>query len=1759
MSLNTSGGLLEGIRLATGNNPFTYPPRSIVVDQGQLDAIPYPSEYMLFVEGQAAGSSGIDIGSPDLKINWSRNDGTVLRFDFDAYSRRWNTNPGSSPDSLGKFGNSPRLKMTPPDPSVPFAEAPYSVYIGHPTRIVTFTISTVRSSMDFTDPPAGTVQLSLENGELNFGTADLANASYVGSTVMSTRQSFFDRSKSNGAIGSLPDSPTTSYKLLLNPIPGSGQLPRIRIGYRRYLTPIGYATEDVIVTPPAGSFAFSYDVGRVVFSTADIAAYAGETVYYDGVIVGSSQLTRTTIGPVSFTYPVACGTFAGFINPTDQSRYVLFIEPPSGQRFYLVPTFFNSLDGMPDRPSSGHALVDVTTGSVYVSPDDSTLFPSGQVKVVDTYLQMEHGVAVQLYRSSVNAAGYEQVPDFVETYSVNKQVVQDGINAPFVFLPTVPIVDSSLEYVVTPAPGGGSFTGQLVDGTDPNSPGLGYLLDLDSKRFKFSNRKTTSMSLQKSTSMVKLDDAAISPSGIQITRNSLPIKPGVDFDFNPTGGLIEFVEPVGENDSRNILSLSGSTVLPNTFKSLVPAFSTTSIGASIIISSGINAGVYRITGYVSPTEVVVSKAFKSAASESVDVRFGIETVADRFFVDLKPPYRKITIRRMQSFTGPSSTLTQDEFSVVAQTGQINLVKAARPGEIFQVDYVWLESTDNGITVTPKNVTEYAAFKIRQETATIVPGTGTIHFNPSGKTVATYKPITLYIDGVPVDAENFTFTAPGTITVSNLLTTESVVVDYFVNEAPGGNQTFTLTKSPVDLDRPQIVAGQETATFNGDVRNIVSAGSSILADGRDLFLVSSVSYDPDSDSTTVTFDPVPEIDTGFAPLKVSGPVNGDFSSVETNPVDTIPKGSSTVSIQGRAPYSAGTVLTIDGDPFLALSAAYDQASDRTNVTLAAKTSRNYIIPSVTRTIRPVFNPGSDFTTAKPAHVGYPFTLFRDGSSPKLLTAGIDYTVAEGGVIKTNFTASHGDVLYAFYVARKPQPAGTSFTFNYAHEVAPDQANGLQGQRLEATYNLYSPDTFFYRTSTVLAFIPEVVNEFKKSASGGTSGPNIASKTSLRTKDQGSPSLYFDEQHFGNVDIVIRRLLKFYNDLVNQWEDILTDFDGRVVGGINGRFRYNDLSTTVTDYASITNDIDDRVKLFDRVTLVSLNPITFQYVPFYKYMYEPNSLSRLFPTVDPFVTVALNGNVAPIVDYGKTLGSLGIDNVTAVSTMTSSRAVAEFTSATVVGPNTNFVIQKNGDPEGLIPQFAPGQKVFVYNPDGSPFTNIPKAIASVTGTGPYIVTVSGVTFPGQTGSLIQDTSDTNVASNHFYTPGRDLAVDPEHGQLKNNYFQLPLIGTMSVPIAGEELVDCSVTFVNSSTTPRRIPALDGSVLADNGRISVPPLNRVATSETYLLDAEQDALTKIGSATVMPDLVTINMLVPIPYTVGMQIVFLAGPNAGAVRTISVAISPVSFQVSSSLPSADPVGHDLNVFSVYGSIYTIVSGELAVIGTNVATPPVPPALIGTVDSELISLNSVITGMGQQQASGTGTALVPNVLTDLSADFVAVTPPITPSSFLYVPSGTATGLYKIASITTTTITVDPLAPYPTLPAGGPYSYQVIAPWSFLSTKGAKLASEMLAKTKAFYDSTVAWYSSMSLAGVPARQAAVAARKSDVASFIARITGLLKADDRLYDTRFLWIQQRTDKKDGTLTQQVLARQRRMENTAKLIMNQQKLLIANSLV
>ena len=2136
MSLDTTGMLLEGMRVATGNNQFTFPPRNLIFNQSTLDSSQSlgRAEYMLFVAGQATGASGIEIADPNISFFWSRND-SVTRFDYDMFARRWNTLPGGPPLNIGIFGNTPVVAAPIPDQTVPATEAPYYIYLGIPRQTV-FTIQIVESDADFVSTlPAGTVQLSLQTGDLNWGAADLANVSYQNQPVYVSQQSFNSRAQSKGIFGQLPQSASESYLLYLNPIPGVGQIPRIRIGYQPYLTAVAYATEALLTTPPAGSVAWSQDTGRVLFAPADITTNLQSNVYYDGVVLGQLKFTRIFIADIlglSTFFPASIGTNPIFANPDiDGTRYVFFAEPISGPRYYfnvILGTTANG--GTLTGPSQGQVLLDTFTGNIYISEADAKTLNGAPFYFLDSVLPVERGVGFQPARSGVNSGGAEQTPDFTEKYAVEQQVVQSVImGSPFAQLPTVPLVDSNLEFGVLPNTSGGTYVGPLVNNATSPLDSIGYILNLDQKQIQYSARKQVSQTLIVPAPSIKLADSAIFPQGFEVTRNSQALVTGVDFSFDPNGGVLNFLTPIGEDDPANILNISGNVVLPNFFVSDTTTFTSANVGMFLLVSQGPNANLYQINGVSNANTLTVAPTFVRAGATQADVRANREIIADRFFTNFTPPLRTFTISSSNSVNGTFTPLSQTEFSAFLLTGQINLTTPTQPGEVFKITYVWQQSPDNGVTVTPTTITnELAAFKIRQETATIIPNTNTLTFNPTGRTVQSGKGFNLVIDGVTADPSTYNFVPPGTINVvSNFSATDTATIDYYVAESPGGNTSFFLANSPISIDYPQILSGATSATFNGDQTAVIQQGGAFLLNTTDVVLMGPVAYDATSDTTTVQLtgpSNYTNYPLGGTPtlMQICAPITGQnamtYMVTETNPVDMLPANTNVISINAQVNYPQNTIVLINGDPYLVTSSTYDSTSNVTSVTLSDPALSNYITINLQHTIRPVLQAGTDFQTSQSATLTFPFTLVNSGTNPAVLRQEVDYTVSDGGNVKLTSPVGYGEVLNALYVARAPQAAGTTFTYNYAYSIAPSTSNGLLNQQLTASYDLYSPDTFFYNIETIVTYLPIVIATIQQNSSAGV-GPNIQSQTTPQTKDQGTPSLYWQEIHYGNEDIVVQRLLYFYNTLVNNYEDILSNLDGRVVGGINGKFRYNGLSEQVPQpsnnplpyaqpnaapglqwfsyYYQITNDIDDYVVLYLDVFQDPTKPFFTELdVPILGYMYQPNNLSRIYPTYDPFVTVYLNGQNFPVLNYGNTIGSTGISNLTSVSTLSTTRAFAPVLTAVGTGTTnpspllppttaTTAVISINGDSSNDIPSFSTGQTVQFYNADGSPNggTGTVSAIAA-NNDGTFTLGVSGVAITMLGGGVVRVLD----SSSHYYTPNRDFNINNDDGIFTSNYLGLPSPPFPSVVhINGNELVDTSVTFVNSDTTPRRIPVLDGSTLSDNGRPAFPPLTRIG-EDTYL-GMELGSLPAIGNGSVSGSVITqtIGMPFPLP-TVGQSgssagvaglsgtgatitaydatsglltigglsnmspslvggsilltgaanagnlgifiisafisstsvqvtdvtgsfpdansgsinwkltgsgsalsisssssqlltltglnwvtadlvgssisltgcassgnngsfiitaylspspisgqsgtaatitlpavdglltvggltgltsasvgrnliisnatsganngtfrivsqtgtaakianasgvadantghiswteasdsiqitnssgtspdgnngkidwavepggvilnglsgmnstligtpitvsgaysagnngtfiiasyisassvviinpdsvipdkssspppltwsipgtstVIFINGPNAGTSFT-ATAVTPTTITISGSPIPAGP--QDYYTLQPTGDLIQAINGELFVLNNTVEAPISPPALIGSIDSELKSIDTAIQSYGQFQTTGShAIATSATVLTDLTANFSTAEPPVNSSSLLYVTSGLNQGLYQIASFTDTTITISPAAPYPlvfpSLTANSPYI--VMQPWSFLSSQEFAFASGFQQATLSFYAATVAWASAVTASGAASRIPVVKARQVAVTGFISTIQGLLGSVDNLYDTRYLWIQQRTDKTIGLLIQQAQAAAQRVTNTQNLVSAQQKLLVMNSLL
>jgi hypothetical protein len=1733
MPLDTTGALLEGIRVSSGNNPLTFPSRSVVSDPIVFNSIINRAEYVLIINSTNPVQSSLEIADPNLQILWTKNQSTITRFSYDNFSQRWLPSPGNAPDSFGVISNNPRLIFPVPDNSV--TNAPFAIYIGDPVRLITFNIQLVGTEADFTDPnllSAGTVQLSNADGKLNFCHNDLI--SYAGKTIFGLRQSFFDRASSTGAIGTFPLS-LIDYHLCLNPKPATGQIPRVRIGYRRYLTPIQVANESVLGSPISGTFTWSLDTGRVRFSTIDVISNFGETIYYDGVIIGSAQYVRHSI-PV-FSWPTIAFNIPAAINLSDTQRFIIFAEKINNNRNYWTIILRNTAPTSP--PAPGKIIIDISTGNAYISAIDINKFADWSFFYLDSLLSIEHGISIQLYRSGVNGSGPEKVPDFTILYNVEDQIIVNGLQSfPFVMLPTNPIIDSTLKYEVVQGPASsGTFTGELVDGINPSQIGLGYILNLDTHQFNFSNRKIADVVLAKATTNLKLADSAVSERGFEITVNGSSITPDVDFDFDANTGMVEFIRPFGHNDPNDKIGMSGSIILPSTLVASSGIFSHSDIGRYIVISTGANLGIYVIRDLQSSAAVTITSIFKSTGIVVFDLHSQADIIVDKFWTKLDLPYKKFSLARADAPNGQYVTMATSEYEVFPNTGQVNLTDPAQANQSFQIMYVALETTDDGATYTPINKIEKSLFKIRQETASTVPGSTVVTFNPDNNVVNTTRPIIIYVNGIILSADSFEFNGPGTIKLANPIQNELVVLDYWVENAPGGNTNFNLLSTTIDLDTPQIKAGVQTLTLNGDQTDLISTASAMLIDRTEVILVDTISYDSNLDVSNLTFITPIVSDSDGSDLLVCGSLSSSYFIAETAIISSFVDGTNFFYVAGDATfkYKTGTIITINNDPYY-ISNSQLESNNRTKIFTSIPARRNYIIPDLAYSVRTIQYAGKSFHTNNPINLSFPFTLILNGDSNHILTRDIDFSLSDGGDINLESPIGFGNTLSALYVARTIQPIGTIVHMNYSYVIAPGLNNGLLGQRLQSTYNLYAPDTFFYRVETITSFLPEVQDALKQSSqSGGVSGPNIGDATGQSNKDFGISSPWFDEQHQHNLDVVMARLIKFYNDLINYYEDILSNLDGRIVGGISGRFRFDDMfdNPPRNGYIDITNDIDDKIKLYDKLKITGF--FTFQNVPVFGTMAVPNNLSRLFPTTT-LQKAALNDLVNPS-DFGKIIGSLAIDDIRSIGTFHSSPASQFFSSIS----GAVYTIIQNGDPEFLIPPFSIGQDINIYANNGSLVGN--STVVAVTNT---TVTLSGGTSVRR-GNLVQNISDPVNPHNHFYTAGRDLAVNTENGQIVNITVNP---GTLQIPIVGNEIIESSIGFGNSDIQPRRIPVLDGLELNDNGYPPVPRLKRISESE-LLLD-ELDAMSRLGTCRVSTDLLHCiqSSLIVSP---GDDVTFLNGPNAGSIRTINTILSPSSFSVDTPWPFSDTIGHDVQIVSL-PTVLSIVGLELEVLNTNSAGSVISPALIASLDSELKTIISIIQYYGRTIGTGLG-SISSNTLTDMNANFTLAGVNI--QTLLYVGSGPNVGLYKIVNVTSTTLTVDGTLPWASFPNPGESIYQLIQPESFLATDQFSVAAQFLRELVLFVVNTLIWQSTISVAGKTARIINIEARQTQIFNNITRITDVL-TNDSLYDQRFLFIEQRIDKKDGNLTKQKQAEARRKDNLRKLIADQQKLLISESL-
>ena len=931
--LSITGYVLEPPRVGAANSPYTQTPNVYIYDQGAFDSA-YPSnesaprtDYLVFVheDGDLYGAS----------FHWTKNE-VINRFDYDGLQQRFRTLPGAPRESLGTISSTSndtgsRLAVTSIPISSDLVSYPIRVALG-PGAGTTFAVNIVLDDSSFGSPSAGTVELSEDTGNLNWATADLST--WGGSEVYFQRQSFFDRSDSDGRLGVIEDT------LILSPLPATGQSPLVRTGYRQYLTPIEVVSFG---SPVSGTVEWKVSTGELRFSSADSSTYAGASVYYDGVVMSyGDEVSRVSVGTVS-----SPGTVSTSI-PEENDLFFQATGTSIPGGFVQFPGI-EWVDAFSTNGKSGVVEVRRSDGQVQFSLADQTSYGSGDAWAVNAELEIERGVALRLFRTPVDLEGADTttLKDVSSLYSAEGATwASPIIGSPYVTLPATPAEDQTVDIEVSQ--GTGSFTGSLPDLSSASpTPGFGYILNLDENRVEYARyREGLVLDQPSSYEATQLPDSLVYSSNLVLeledtagggTYTFLTIGEDVLFDY--TAGLMTFVETGG------VLVTSGDTGVTGgfngtNFTDLSGDFLTPPVSAGdlLIVTSGTAAGLYTVQS-VSNTVLGVDVSGGVESNLSYEVRRGSEILADRFFKDVPPVDPNTNVERVW------------ELGVASNGPRLSVDTA------FVDDYrFWFNRTDFSTSVsTVANDASFTAPGLLGEfEVEISEDTGNLNFSQdavnAGHTVLSMRSLTLGTDyelQPPLGFLEFN---------DRMLENEEVYVTYAVVDENDEKQV--VEERGVFLVRKELTADHPTPTstlsFNSLGREVASTPSpEAFRGGRPQVTGTQVTFD--TSASTATFlsdnqvtDALPHGSTiepqenVYIDYYIYGAIGGEQSlTVLQPPMASVPvnieEGATEFEIGGDRTdvFQADYLLKLDqSEVYLIGSSSYDSGTDLTTITLAS---------------------------------------------------------------------------------------------------------------------------------------------------------------------------------------------------------------------------------------------------------------------------------------------------------------------------------------------------------------------------------------------------------------------------------------------------------------------------------------------------------------------------------------------------------------------------------------------------------------------------------------------------------------------------------------------------------------------------------------------------------------------------------------------------------------------------------------------------------
>jgi hypothetical protein len=1429
-------------------------------------------------------------GSTAGQLNWNPADLVTYLNQTVRFQQQAPFAYSASNGNIGIIGNdSLLLNPLPGDGQSPLLRIGYTFYL---------TAIEVPDEAHFSvDPVAGTVEWALTTGLLKFNSTDITNNDGVsvyydgilcGSGLTLPVQSL-------GTVNLAGDSSPQPVNMNPIPIPG-GDIIFLVPGVVQFLSAVSTPVASFNAVGKQGYVEYDPSTGQVLLSIADRTAYGGlplQMVTGDLLIDHGVSLrlfrtpvdlagTDVTLKDVSSVYPVTGATLQA---PITQTPFFFLPSTPLVGLSYPTRVYVTQGTGT-YPPSDLPNLAELSPPAGY---GYSINYDKGQLQ----YSYRQNGIYFTMPQATpiavlipliVSAATYS----FALETGPGTNIFNNFTEAPpgsGVFT-SVTGVGGILDFTA----GQFSFTqiqGQsLAEGNDASFDGTGLILSDGSQDFG-SDGVTPGDALVVTSGTSEGVYTIVTASGPAITT---------DFPGTPNEGNVQYEvqDPPEILADRFFMPLE--LVDPNTRVERIQSLGTISNSPRLQIPLNyINVVRFRYG------EVPSTTFSTSVVLQPNDAAFTNPTLLAQGTVEISQATGDLNFSATDVLAGAMGywvrLLTEArDYTITAELGNIQFTDRFLKLEEALVTY----TTQAAPTVS---IVEPATFIVRKELAQPHPiPTSTLNFNPLGRTVAPNPPVRVWRGGRPqtigtqctVNSTNSTVTFLPDAILTNVLPhgaivnpIENVYIDYYIYQAMGGEKTINVLQFPMNLAQistlnsdnslaPGITAGTTSFVVASDYSADFPVGYLFRIEKDQVYQIGSVGYDGGTNLTTVTLaagqtftddyaNPDLFIASGATPI-TSTPTIPSYFQTEMATYLSVAKGMNSVKLVGdrTSTYKAGSILFFNGVDFYdATGASYDAPSNLTTVTLSRNVVQQYDTQILKYSVRPLYEEAANtFTTIYNPVLAQEIIAFRrtDGEVGTIMQSPTDYTIDAAGTVMVTVPLQPQEQISLFYTGHMMVPAGVRLQASFTNVITPDNSsNGLLGQNLLMDYSTFSPDTFYYRVESLTNYRQEYAAEIKAAAtaSAPTGGPMTSNSASSPLYGQGRASVYFNEVHYANEDIIARSTLAYYNLVVNDLEAVLQAFDGRVVGDSDGLFRFDGVTgRVVASPALALNQIDDLV-------LVSPFPLPFGV---YQQVYLQGPYSRFYKTRRNIFTSS-PAQVSGSQQGGSAIAKFNWQNLFAVPGSCFKRwPRAQIQFPYPAGTTTFIVDNANASGDSLQrPAFITQMRVVIedaagniYLPDSAHAT-----VTAVSAQLPATQTISissGATADVPAGATIfMAPSDANsslaagsyppaVGSNGAYEMlyrfGHDVDLNMGTGELIYDTRHFPFDGTISslspplniipksidiYPVQNGDIIEADgVGVVAANTAPTRFPALDGNIYNDDLGQSVPIVGPLFTGE-------------------------------------------------------------------------------------------------------------------------------------------------------------------------------------------------------------------------------------------------------------------------------------------------------------------------------------------